>query len=318
MSICNISLCISDDLQPVWLCALCALGSASPVTVYGDDDVQSFDSRSPSPLRCSSPYPIDYSHPPSPQPTYPVSKTPDVTSDTGSQSQLPSFQSSPPDYRQLQPDPIASPTICSHKTSDVTSDASTSFQLSPPDYRQLQPDPIAPPTICSPSLHSADLESTWSYSNSPDIKISRSPPQQPLHQITPPSPVHHQVLSWSYSFDDSPAMPPQQSGDMSSASTARPSQIADPVSMDTSMDTSSSASDSSPPTTFRVVHGASQRGKTLIFDSLGFSYNYKRTISQGNVWQCTRRKTGKQCGAELLQQGDLIVTRPSVHRCTNN
>ena len=56
--------------------------------------------------------------------------------------------------------------------------------------------------------------------------------------------------------------------------------------------------------TYQLVEAGTQRAKTKLVDSDGYSYNVKLRRANATYWQCTVRPKGNQCKAIVVQRGD--------------
>ena len=56
--------------------------------------------------------------------------------------------------------------------------------------------------------------------------------------------------------------------------------------------------------TFQLVDAGTQRAKTKLVDSDGYSYNVKLRRANAIYWQCTVRPKGNQCKAIVIQRGN--------------
>ena len=64
---------------------------------------------------------------------------------------------------------------------------------------------------------------------------------------------------------------------------------------------------------FHLVEKGSQRGKTKLVDSLGFSYNVRRKRPYATYWQCTVRPKGNQCKATVIERDGVFTAGQAVH-----
>ena len=67
------------------------------------------------------------------------------------------------------------------------------------------------------------------------------------------------------------------------------------------------------PTSFHLVEEGSQRRRTKLVDSLGFSYNVRSKRPYATYWQCTVRPKGNQCKATVIERDDVFTAGQAVH-----
>jgi len=67
------------------------------------------------------------------------------------------------------------------------------------------------------------------------------------------------------------------------------------------------------PTSFYLVEEGSQRRRTELVDSLGFSYNVRSKRAYPTYWQCTVRPKENQCKATVIERDDVFTAGQAAH-----
>ena len=67
------------------------------------------------------------------------------------------------------------------------------------------------------------------------------------------------------------------------------------------------------PTSFHLVEEGSQRRKTKLVDSLGFSYNIRSKRPYATYWQCTVRPKGNHCKATVIERVGVFTAGQAAH-----
>ena len=65
--------------------------------------------------------------------------------------------------------------------------------------------------------------------------------------------------------------------------------------------------------TYKIVDESSIRGKTKLFDSLGYSYTIKRRTSQSTTWRCSIQTKSVNCPATIREVGQSFLAGPRQH-----
>ena len=64
---------------------------------------------------------------------------------------------------------------------------------------------------------------------------------------------------------------------------------------------------------WEIVQGASKRGRKVLFNNLGYRYNFLKNSKNNDTayWVCSK----KECKARVTQRGSTFVTSSAVHSC---
>lgn len=68
-----------------------------------------------------------------------------------------------------------------------------------------------------------------------------------------------------------------------------------------------------PTVTFQVIEKGTQRRKTSLVDSLGFTYNLQSRRSYATYWQCTVRPKSNPCRASVIQRDGVFQPGKNAH-----
>ena len=67
------------------------------------------------------------------------------------------------------------------------------------------------------------------------------------------------------------------------------------------------------PVTFHLVEQGTKRRKTMLVDSLGFTYNVNSKRSYATYWQCTVRPKGNACKASVTERDGKFQAGKNPH-----
>ena len=67
------------------------------------------------------------------------------------------------------------------------------------------------------------------------------------------------------------------------------------------------------PITYQLVEQGSKCGKTILVDSLGFTYNLQSKRSYATYWQCTVRPKGNACKASVTERDGTFQGGKNAH-----
>ena len=62
---------------------------------------------------------------------------------------------------------------------------------------------------------------------------------------------------------------------------------------------------------YTIVENSTQRNRSKLIDSFGFSYTLKKATTNTTYWRCSTRNSHVQCRASVMQNGDEYV--PGIH-----
>lgn len=67
------------------------------------------------------------------------------------------------------------------------------------------------------------------------------------------------------------------------------------------------------PVVYEVIKGGSQKGKDLLVDNRGHSYNIKHVSTRTTFWVCSVRNKNERCPAQISQRGQNFVAGKVAH-----
>ena len=70
------------------------------------------------------------------------------------------------------------------------------------------------------------------------------------------------------------------------------------------------------PVTYHLVEEGTKRGRAMLVDSLGFTYNVSAKRSYATYWQCTVRPKGNPCKASVVERDGAFQAGKNSHNHT--